>query len=131
MKGKAFRKNSLHEKPAASVLLKPFISRNEWSLCRIKAIWYLPLKLIAITGDKQSVAGCDSQRRHCSCYSTKTYVNSVILILKLNLTSIRNIYIKSGLRWDPQPVTHCLNSVAMPLLCFMHMPLVRFGCIIF
>ena len=30
----------------------------------------------------------------CSCYSTKTYVNSVILILKLNLTSMRNIYVK-------------------------------------
>ena len=28
------------------------------------------------------------------CYSTETYVNSVILILKLNLTSMRNIYIK-------------------------------------
>jgi len=30
----------------------------------------------------------------CSCYSTKTYVDSVILILKLNLTLSRNIYIK-------------------------------------
>ena len=30
----------------------------------------------------------------CSCYSTKTYVDSVILILKLKLTSLRNIYIK-------------------------------------
>ena len=30
----------------------------------------------------------------CSCYSTKTYVDSVILILKLNVTSLRNIYIK-------------------------------------
>ena len=29
----------------------------------------------------------------CSCYSTKTHINSVILILKLNLTSLRNIYI--------------------------------------
>jgi len=28
------------------------------------------------------------------CYSMKTYVNSVILILKLNLTQMRNIYIK-------------------------------------
>ena len=26
----------------------------------------------------------------CSSYSTKTYVNSVILILRLNLTSLRN-----------------------------------------
>jgi len=34
----------------------------------------------------------------CSCYTTKTHVNSMILILKLNLTSLRNIYIKSGLR---------------------------------
>jgi len=30
----------------------------------------------------------------CSCYSTKTHINSVILILKLNLTSLRKIYIK-------------------------------------
>ena len=30
----------------------------------------------------------------CSCYSTKTYVNNVILILKLSLTSMGNIYIK-------------------------------------
>jgi len=30
MKGKALRKHSLHEKTAASVLLKPFISSNEW-----------------------------------------------------------------------------------------------------
>ena len=29
MKGKALRKHSLHEKTAASVLLKPFISDNE------------------------------------------------------------------------------------------------------
>jgi len=51
------------------------------------------------TGYNQSVRGCGSQRRQCSCYSTKTHVNSMILILKLNMTSIRNIYIKSGLRW--------------------------------
>jgi len=30
MKGKAIRKHSLHEKAAASVLLKLFISGNEW-----------------------------------------------------------------------------------------------------
>jgi len=30
MKGKALRKQSLHEKTAASVLLKLFISSNEW-----------------------------------------------------------------------------------------------------
>jgi len=29
----------------------------------------------------------------CSCYSTKTHMNSMILILKLNLTWLRNIYI--------------------------------------
>ena len=29
MKGKALRKHSMHEKKAASVLLKPFISSNE------------------------------------------------------------------------------------------------------
>jgi len=28
----------------------------------------------------------------CSCYPTKTHINSVILILKLNLTSLRNIH---------------------------------------
>ena len=54
-----------------------------------------------LTGYKQSVTGCGSQRRQCSCYSTKTHVNSMILILKLNLTSLKNIYIKSGLRWAP------------------------------
>jgi len=32
MKGKALRKHSLHEKTAASVLLKLFISGNEWCL---------------------------------------------------------------------------------------------------
>jgi len=32
--------------------------------------------------------------RTCSCYLTKTYINSVILIIELNLTSLRNIYIK-------------------------------------
>ena len=53
------------------------------------------------TGYNQSVTSCGSQRRQCSCYSTKTHVNSMILILKLNLTSLRNIYIKSGLRWAP------------------------------
>ena len=30
----------------------------------------------------------------CSCYSTKTYVDNVILILKLNWISLRNICIK-------------------------------------
>jgi len=30
----------------------------------------------------------------CSCYSTKTHINSVILFLKLNLTLLRNKYIK-------------------------------------
>jgi len=30
MKGKALRKHSLHEKTAASVLLKLFISGSEW-----------------------------------------------------------------------------------------------------
>jgi len=51
-----------------------------------------------ITGYNQSVTGCGSQRRECSCYTTKTYVNSMLFVLKLNLTSLRNIYIKSGLR---------------------------------
>jgi len=30
----------------------------------------------------------------CSCYLTKTYGDSMILILKLKLTSLRNIYIQ-------------------------------------
>ena len=38
------------------------------------------------TGYNQSVTGCGSQRRQCSCYSMKIHVNSMILILKLNLT---------------------------------------------
>ena len=50
-----------------------------------------------VTGYKQGVTGCGSQRSQCSCYLTKTHINSVILILKLDLTSMRNIYIKSGL----------------------------------
>jgi len=45
---------------------------------------------INYTGYNQSVTCCGSQRRQCSCNSTKTYVNSMILILKLNLTSLRN-----------------------------------------
>ena len=36
MKGKALRKHSLHEKTAASVLLKLFISGNE--CCHVKAL---------------------------------------------------------------------------------------------
>jgi len=51
-----------------------------------------------ITGYNQSVTDRGSQRRQFSCYSTKTHVNSMIFILKLNLTLLRNIYIKSGLR---------------------------------
>jgi len=54
--------------------------------------------LTLTTGYNQSVTGCGSQRRQCSCYSTKTHENSMILILKLNLTSLRNTYIKSCLR---------------------------------
>jgi len=42
------------------------------------------------TGYNQSVTGRGSQRIQCSCYSTKTHVNSMILILKLNLISLRN-----------------------------------------
>ena len=37
-----------------------------------------PITLI-ITGYNQSVTGFGSQRRQCSCYSTKTHVNSTIL----------------------------------------------------
>ena len=33
MKWKALRKHSLHEKTAALVFLKPFISSNEWCHC--------------------------------------------------------------------------------------------------
>jgi len=38
MKGKALRKHSLHEKTAASVLLKLFISSNEW--CMFKSFFH-------------------------------------------------------------------------------------------
>jgi len=48
--------------------------------------------IAVFTGHNQSVTGCVSQGRQCSCYSTKTRVNSMTLILKLNLTSLRNIY---------------------------------------
>ena len=30
--------------------------------------------------------------KSCGCYSTKTYVNSLILILKLNLTSLKGVW---------------------------------------
>ena len=36
-------------------------------------------------------------KRHRLWFSTKTHVNSMILIHKLNLTLLRNIYIKKGL----------------------------------
>jgi len=39
--------------------------------------------------------------KSCRCYATNNYVNCVILILKLNLTPMRNIYITIGLRWAP------------------------------
>jgi len=54
-----------------------------------------------LTGYKQNVTGCGSQRKQCSFYSTKSNVNSMILILKYNLTSLWNIHIKSGHRWAP------------------------------
>ena len=31
-------------------------------------------------------------KKTCSCYSTKTHIHSVILILKLNLTSLKKTY---------------------------------------
>ena len=37
-----------------------------------------------ITGYKHSVTGCESQRKQCICYSAKTNVNSMILILKFD-----------------------------------------------
>ena len=46
---------------------------------------------VTLTGYNQSFTGCGSLRRQCSCYSTKTDIKSVILILKLNKTSLRNI----------------------------------------
>jgi len=45
------------------------------------------------TGYNQSVTGCGSQRKHVVVTQGKN-VESVILILKLNLTSLRNICIK-------------------------------------
>ena len=67
----------------------------------------------------QGVTGCGSQRRQYSCYSTKTHVNSIILIHKLNLTSLRIIYNKSGLRWAPHTCyvfvehhTHVMSSLS-------------------
>ena len=63
--------------------------------CTIGAFVYL---ISNITGYNKSVTGCGSQRRQCRFYSTKNRVNSMISIVKLNLTSLRNIYIKSGIR---------------------------------
>jgi len=42
----------------------------------------------------------------CTCYSTKTYKNSVILILKLDLTLMRNIIIHQ--KWSLLSTTHLL-----------------------
>ena len=47
-----------------------------------------------LTGYNQSVTGCGSQRRHVVVTQRKLHISSVILILKLNLTSLRNVYIK-------------------------------------
>ena len=55
----------------------------------------------SVTRYKQRVTGCGSQQKQCSCYSTESNVNSMILILKFYLTSLRNIYIKSGHRLAP------------------------------
>jgi len=71
---------------------------------RHKALWFIKthvLNVHIVTRYNQSVTGCSSQQRQGSCYSTKTHVNSMILILRLNLTSLRNTYIKSGLRGAP------------------------------
>jgi len=93
----------------------------------------------------------------CSCYSTKTHINSVILIVKLNLTSLRNIYIKicvvlnevkfnlrmrvmlltwvttTCLRWEPQPVTLWLYPVYVKTYFSLqfpqHAPVTRYSCI--
>jgi len=53
------------------------------------ALWPHGNRTDVITGYNQSVTGSGSQRRQCSCYSTKTHVNSMIIILKLNLTSYK------------------------------------------
>ena len=42
--------------------------------------------------------------KSCSCYSTKTCVNRVILILELNLTWMKNIHLK----WSSMSTTHLL-----------------------
>jgi len=55
------------------------------------------LEPCALTGYNQSVTGCGSQQRQCSCYSSIIYVDSVFLALNLKLTLLRNIYIESGL----------------------------------
>jgi len=80
------------------------------------------------TGYNQSIRGCGFQRRQCSCYSTKTHVNSMILILKLNSTSLRNIYIKSGLRWATHTscisfrcvITTCLRWEPQPVMLWLY-----------
>jgi len=61
----------------------------------------------------------------CSCYSTKTYVNSMILDLKLNSTLLRNIYFKSGLRWAPHTfLCICFSTKSNSIwgwgLCCLH-----------
>jgi len=75
-----------------------------WSVFVIKIKFWKHLSsdlhvfvLAKTAGCKRSVTGCGSQPSR-----VKTFVNSVTLILKLNLTSIRNTYIKScGAEWRP------------------------------
>ena len=52
----------------------------------------------------------------CSCNSTKTHINSAILILKLNLTSLRNIY------------TNLCVMLRRPLLMYMFLNEVQLNC---
>ena len=51
--------------------------------------------------------------KSCSCYSTKTYVNSIILIIwKLNVTLIRKIH----LNWSSLSTTHHTHFMYMFLI---------------
>jgi len=58
--------------------------------------------------------------RNCNfCYSTKTYVSSVTLILTLNLTSMRNIHIKRYVVLNEDHFSFALNWNICLIQCFL------------
>ena len=46
------------------------------------------------TGYNQSVTGCGSQRKQCSCYSTKTNVNSNLICLRWETYTLEVVFVE-------------------------------------